>query len=324
MMLTKNQHPKINYLSRLLVLPLAVIVFAAFTIKAREYKKEQNINNGLLSATNSVPSNDALTNSNLSNLPSNNATAYAQPNYTNKQITVVIDAGHGGQDPGARNEEGIVEKDLTLQLIKKIKALNKNENIHIILTRETDIYNTPQEKASFANEQKPDLFISVHIDAAINKGGKTKNGLNIYVPDDSFPIIAKSQLFASAIIGAFENNYALAVPKTTLQRKVGIYVLRAVQAPSVLIQAGYITNKKDAAYLTSALGQETFANNVLNAINNFVKSNDFQTGNYNQPAEAVKPLEEIVAMSSYKISTNEKVADSRNDDTILFNGKKIK
>ncbi len=324
MMLTKNQHPKINYLSRLLVLPLAVIVFAAFTIKAREYKKEQNTKNVLASATNRLSTDEALTNTNLENLPSNNTTAYGQPNYGNKQITVVIDAGHGGQDPGAKNDEGIVEKDLTLQLIKKIKALNKNENIHIILTRETDIYNTPQEKASFANEQKPDLFISVHIDAAINKGGKIKNGLNIYVPNDSFPISAKSKLFASAIIGAFENNYALQVPKTTTQRKVGIYVLRAVQAPSVLIQAGYITNKKDAAYLTSDLGQKAFANNVLNAINNFVKSNDFQTNNYNQINEAVVPLDEIVAMSNYTTNTNENVANTRYDDTILYKGKKIK
>ena len=127
MMLTRNQHPRMNYISRLLALPLLVIVFSAFTIKIAE-----KIDKG-----------------------------YASNKLSNK-IIVVLDAGHGGQDKGAINKDGITEKDLTLQLIKKIKALNTDENIQIILSRDNDVYASPRAKADFAKTNNADMFISIH------------------------------------------------------------------------------------------------------------------------------------------------------------------
>ncbi len=91
-MLTKNQNPKVSYLSRLLVLPLAAIVFFAFTLKVKTTK------------------NDKMA-------------------YDGKTITVVLDAGHGGLDHGATSLSGLLEKDIALSIVKKIVALNSNDRI---------------------------------------------------------------------------------------------------------------------------------------------------------------------------------------------------
>ena len=236
-MLTRNQHPRMNYISRLLALPLLVIVYSAFTIKIAE-----KIDKG-----------------------------YASNKLSNK-IIVVLDAGHGGQDKGAINKDGITEKNLTLQLVKKIKALNIDENIQIILSRDNDVYASPPEKADFAKTNNADLFISIHLDNTPKEKWNTVSGMNVFVAKDGISNVEKSKVLATSILNSFKINYGLAVPPTISQRQ-SIYVLQANSFPSVLIEAGYLTNDKDAAYLLSEKGQEAFAKNVLNAIKSYSNLN---------------------------------------------------
>jgi len=241
MMLTKNQHPRMNYISRLLALPLLVILFGAFTIKIAN-----KIDNGGISKK-------------LAN-----------------KIIVVLDAGHGGQDAGAVNKNGITEKDLALQLVKKIKALNKDENIQIILSRENDVFSDPRKKAAFAKSKAPDLLISVHLNSSPKEKWNTVSGIEVIVPKEDIANVEKSKLLGTSIINSFKNNYGLSVPSTIFQRQKGIYVLQANNIPSVIIEAGYLTNDKDAAYLLSENGQQAFAKNVLEAISNFAVSQSFK------------------------------------------------
>jgi N-acetylmuramoyl-L-alanine amidase len=313
MMLTKNQHPKMNYISRLLVLPLTVIVFAAFTLKAKTIGDPKNNN----TVTNKIAS--LLNNANPSagiekNEPGSNTVKVLFP--TERKLRVVLDAGHGGADAGGKGADGTTEKDLSLQLTKKIKALNTNPNIEIILTREDDTYQTPKEKSAFANEQIADLFISVHIDNAQQKDADNKTGMSVWVARDSFSNSIASKLFASAIIGRFENNYGLDVPKSPMQRQLGIWVLQATKAPSVLIEAGYISNDKDRAYLKSDKGQEAFATNVLNALN------DYATGKYtlneNESNQSVKQA----FASKIDVAKNYENADA--SERITVNASRIK
>lgn len=234
MMLTKNQHPRMNYISRLLVLPLLVIVFGAFTIKV--------------------------------------ANSIGKPNYTgklNRKMIVVIDAGHGGQDAGAINKDGITEKDLALQLAKKIKALNEDQNIQIVLSRESDVFADPRQKAEFAKAQNPDMFISIHLESTSKNKWNTVSGMNVYVTRKPIPNLEKSKILASAMISSFNKNYELNVSPMPNQREKGIWILDANTFPSILLEPGYLTNDKDLAYLQSEKGQETFARNVLAAINNY-------------------------------------------------------
>jgi N-acetylmuramoyl-L-alanine amidase len=281
MMLTKNNNPKVNYISRLLVLPLLVIVFAAFTIKAKEYvdtSKSVNISKKtelkITSSTNAKNNNleTALSKKGLE-ITKDSIVSNTLMNYSEKPITVVIDAAHGGIDLGA-TANGMFEKDLALMLAKRIKSLNKNNNIKIILTREIDSFSTVQQKMDFASLHNPDLFISIHIDAVDKKYWNIKNGMKIFVPKNEFSHTEQSKIFASAIMASFKNNYGLLVPDTLSQRQRGIYVLQKLNIPSILIEAGYLTSKGDVDYLKSEKGQDAFANNILNGINSFLINNN--------------------------------------------------
>ncbi len=233
MMLTKNRNPKVGYIGRLMVLPLTILMFAAFTLKAKTFK-----------LTNAV--------------------------YNGKTINVVVDAGHGGKDVGARSTNGnIVEKDLTLAIIKKIKAINKNASINIILTRESDVFQSVQEKAAFTISKKADLFVSIHTDATSVDSADVKTGMCVYVAKDKYGNSTDSKLFASAIIDEFSNNYKLLVNKLPQQRAIGIKVLQESLCPSVIIEAGYITNLKDLAYLQTEEAKESIAKNILSAIERY-------------------------------------------------------
>ena len=242
MMLSKNQHPRMNYISRLLALPLLIIVFGAFTIKIAN-----KIDNAIISKK-----------------------------VTNK-IRVVLDAGHGGQDAGVTNKNGITEKDLALQLVKKIKALNTDENIEIILTRDIDIYEDPKAKANFAKNKNADLFISVHLDNTPKAKWNSVSGMNVFVAREGVSNVEKSKILGAVILNTFKENYELPVPGAIVQREVGVWIIQANTFPSILIEAGYLTNDKDAAYLLSEKGQETFAQNVLDAIRNYSNLKSLKT-----------------------------------------------
>ena len=129
-MLIKNKNSKVNYISRLLVLPLAALVFMAFALKMK------TIDPGQI--------------------------------YAGEAITVIIDAGHGGTDAGAISG-GINEKDLTLAIAKEIKNLNTNKNINIILSRNYDQHIPVKNTVEFAIEKKADLFVSIHINSQMGE-----------------------------------------------------------------------------------------------------------------------------------------------------------
>ena len=228
-MLTKQNKMRVNYISRLLVLPLAVIVFAAFTIKAKTYSVLRDT----------------------------------------KPMVVVIDAGHGGTDYGAKTADNIFEKDITLAIAKKIKSLNTNDRIKIILTRETDIYQGPQEKAAFAKEAGAELFISIHLDGIPESSKEMRTGLSVIVSNDQYQNSAASRLFASSVITNFEKNYGLPVMENPQQRKNGIWVLQESACPAIIIEAGCINNQKDLEYLKTNKAIETFAGNIIKAIDDY-------------------------------------------------------
>ena len=264
-MLTKSNNSRKNYFSRLMVLPLAAIVFVAFTVKAKVLKQY-------------MPANEKL--------------------------TVIIDAGHGGKDFGVKTNNGIFEKDLALDIIKKIKELNSSDNINLILTRETDVYQSPAEKASFSKTQHADLFISIHLAAADYKIKKDNTGLEVYVSKDEYENSLKSKLFASAIIDEFSRNYKLAVAPLPQQKNLGIWVIQANSFPSVLIEAGYMTNPQDLQYLQTDEARETIARNILNVIEKYAAFNSTTPGN------------KLTDSFPYKMTSAQNLSNKNDDATI--------
>ncbi|MCY7293354.1 MAG: N-acetylmuramoyl-L-alanine amidase, partial [Ferruginibacter sp.] len=126
MMLTKIKNARTSYISRLLVLPLLVFVFAAFTLKAKEIGADKKIKKSVDQLMNKIIGAKSI------DSKSDDEATQSKNVFADRKITVVIDAGHGGSDGGAMNKDGIFEKDIALQLIKKIDALNTNDNIRII------------------------------------------------------------------------------------------------------------------------------------------------------------------------------------------------
>ncbi|MEO6453294.1 MAG: N-acetylmuramoyl-L-alanine amidase [Ginsengibacter sp.] len=231
-MLTKNKNVKMSYRSRLLVLPLAAFVFFAFTIKMKTI--------------------DTLN------------------HYPGKKITVVIDAGHGGDDGGAKSEDGIYEKDLTLSIAKKIKQINNNANLNIVLLRDDDKNISLLQRVEIAKTWHPDLFISIHIDAEKNKN--TNSGLGVLIPTDDNRYLQESKLLGSDIIESFRNNYQLPVANNLKQYDKAL-VLKANEWPAVLIEAGLLTTTRDLKYLTTLENQHTIAKNILNGIEKYAQQN---------------------------------------------------
>jgi N-acetylmuramoyl-L-alanine amidase len=222
-MLKKNVLPRFSYFRRVLVIPIVVSLFLLFAFR--------NSNNNL-----------------FLNL--------------DKQYVVVLDAGHGGTDPGARSVAGDKESEMSLQLVQKIVALNKNSMIRFELSRAKDEYVKLPDRTNFANEKKADLFVSVHINGSPNKNTK---GLELYTPREGSPAYLKSIPLASILNESLMDIFSSTTVKT---RKMSIWVLDKSTIPAILVIPGFITNEKDVSIIKNK--QEEIAAKILGSIEKYL------------------------------------------------------
>ena len=178
-----------------------------------------------------------------------------------KQYTVIIDAGHGGEDLGASAADGTTEKDLALAIALKVKSINNNPNINIILSRETDKFITVVDRANFANASNANLFVSIHMD----KAGTSKfTGTTCYIPSKNKLYLKESNMIAKNILASTSELF----PESKITtRKMGIWVIENVNMPSVLFESGFITNPNDLKLVKA--NEEKIANNILDAISTY-------------------------------------------------------
>ena len=218
---------------------------------------------------------------------------------------VVIDAGHGGHDPGASGTSalgGIKEKTLTLGLARALRdQLLRHGGVRVALTRDDDRFLVLDERAEIARQLGADLFLSIHADSAGEQAGISGasvytlsarasseaaarfaarensadmvNGVRLADQDDSVNAILvelsqrrtqeQSDEFASLI--RREGQGALAFHPQA-QRSAALVVLRATDVPSVLFEAGFISNPEEAGRLASPEGQQRFAEAMARAI----------------------------------------------------------
>ncbi|UZW55263.1 N-acetylmuramoyl-L-alanine amidase [Sphingobium sp. JS3065] len=215
---------------------------------------------------------------------------------------VVIDAGHGGHDPGAVNREnGEREKDVTLAIARAVRdRLVKSGRVRVALTRDADRFLVLQERYSVARKLNADLFISIHADSADNDMARgatvytlsetasdreaarlaarenkadVLNGVNLggQSSDVSSILIDLTQRESMNISVGFarllQREAAPYVPfRGAAHRFASLMVLKAPDTPSVLFETGYISNSADAAFLASKEGQANIARGVARAI----------------------------------------------------------
>lgn len=243
-----------------------------------------------------------------------------------KTFTVVIDAGHGGKDPGARGSvinEKVINLSVALKLGDKIAA--NHEDVKVIYTRKTDRFVELDERANIANRNKADLFISIHTNSV--KKGSTARGTETYTlglarTDEN---LAVAMLENSAIL--LEDNYeqkyegfdpnssesyiifefmqnkhmeqsisfASEIQKCFVSakradrgvRQAGFLVLRKTSMPSVLVELGYISNRDEERFMKSSDGQNKLAHALFDAFTRYKKEYDRKQGGVSGTAGTV-------------------------------------
>ena len=148
---------------------------------------------------------------------------------------IVLDAGHGGTDPGAIYKER-KEKDDNLELTLAVGKILEDNGIDVVYTRTTDIYQTPFEKAKIANEAGADYFISFHRNSSPEEN--QYQGVEVLVYDKS----GIKYDMAQNIVGALGE---LGFKELGVNARPGLVVLRKTRMPALLVEAGFINNDRD-------------------------------------------------------------------------------
>lgn len=260
LMLTNNKNPRFSYVRRLIILPVLAFVTLLFAFRSKSHKP---ITISVASTVETLVKD--ITKDNTANNTKVNVT-----NYTlDKVYTVVIDAGHGGFDGGAVATDGTKESKLTLEIAKVIKQLNENSKINIVLTRESDVYMSPADKANFSNKHNADVFVSLHLNEEPN-AKKNTSGLEIFLANPKKTAFAKeSSVLSNALatsLKPLDNDIKLS------QREVGIWVLQATKCASSLVECGYMSSNSDLAKLKTDEYQKQLATSILNGIGSYLLS----------------------------------------------------
>ena len=176
--------------------------------------------------------------------------------YRTASGTVVIDAGHGGKDPGATSYHGNYEKNANLSIARKVASHLENRGIRVIMTRNSDTFIELNERAAIANRAGADLFVSIHCDSHPTR---SQNGYTIYV--------ARSASWSSKKIGvAIEQSMGQTGLKDKGMRNQDFRVLVKTACPAVLIECGYLTNPSEASLLYDSSFQDRIARAIANGI----------------------------------------------------------
>ncbi|MDO8289576.1 MAG: N-acetylmuramoyl-L-alanine amidase [Parvibaculum sp.] len=227
---------------------------------------------------------------------------------------IVIDAGHGGVDPGTHGKSGVLEKDVVLAFAKELRRRLKDTGRYdVYLTRDRDIFIPLRERVAIARRHKADLFISVHADSIASS---TVSGMSIYTlsetaSDKEAAALARKENLSDAIAGIdfrgespevagilidlaqretknYSSRFAKSVvdySRTTTSmldpahRFAGFVVLKAPDVPSVLIELGFLTNRADEKNITSPKWRTKVASSFVTAIDRYFGERRAENGN---------------------------------------------
>src|SRR6056300_1132402 len=279
-----------------------------------------------------------------------------------KPFVVVLDAGHGGKDPG-RPGTGFSEKEIALNIaLKTGKLLEKIPEIKVIYTRKTDVFVEIIQRANIANKADADLFVSIHCDAFTSPKayGAGTFVLGLHANERNFKVAQKenSVIFLEE---DYEKNYdgfdpndpesvisLLLMQETYLDQSIvaaqtiqdsfvrnlnrkdrtvkqaGFVVLKYTYMPSVLVETGFLTNPREGAYLNSKKGQDDMASAISKAIINFRKC---RNTSFQSETLVIEKEEEEIAPKTVEIDIKFKIqiaASKKKVDLKPYNFKGLK
>ena len=259
-------------------------------------------------------------------------------NDTQKPFVVVLDAGHGGKDSGNIGN-GFVEKDIVLDVTLQIgNILEKVPGIKVVYTRKTDVLIDLYRRGPIANEVDADIFVSIHCDAFTNQAygvgtfvmGVDKSGKNLNTAKKENEVIFLEDNYEERYAGFDPNRPESFIGLTLMQeeyldqsitlagliqsnivnnlkrkdrsvRSAPFWVLHSSYMPSVLVELGFLTNKKEGPYVNSKKGRRELATQVANGILMYKKNIALGTSNAQNPVITQDEVDAAIKVSQEKI-----------------------
>lgn len=176
---------------------------------------------------------------------------------------LVIDAGHGGKDPGAiSKDEKIYEKEINLKILHELKELLDKDDVKVYYTRTMDETLYLRPRVTLANEVDCDFFISIHCNSS---NYTSPNGTEILYYDHENNNI-KTKDLAAILSEEIAGTASLKNGGILQMKDDDIFILVNAKVPAVIIETGYISNIKDLQYLQSKTGQQDIAKGIYNGI----------------------------------------------------------
>lgn len=287
-MLTTSKKPGYQYLRKIMVLPMAAIVIVLF---AFSYKHKEAAKN----------------------------------TWSNEPITIVVDAAHGGSDPGAKSpDKDYTEAGLSLEIAKVIQAVAKEYNVKVVMTRESDVLPggaaTKDEglknRMNITKKSNAYAFISIHLNSAApaEKYQEKLSGFEAYVSNNRND--EKGKKLASFMLNQLSSVYKTH-QELRYRSQNGIWVLDQTDCPAVLLECGFINNEKDLAFITDKANQEKIARNILSSIVAF-KSKEFEMAAIN--VDTIKPKSNSGEFSANIEITTADSVNSKEKSKVIVNG----
>lgn len=203
----------------------------------------------------------------------------ASEKITVRKNTVVIDAGHGGSDPGKVGEGDILEKEINLAIAKKVEARLKNEKVKVIMTREEDRLLTGdedsgskaqdmKERVDLINKELPQIAVSIHQNSYQDA---SVHGAQVFYYSGSGEGERAAGIMQNALLAFDADN--------TRQPKANdtYYLLRRTQVPTIIVECGFLSNPEEAGNLCLEEYQEKVAQAICQGILEFIQEGNSAT-----------------------------------------------
>ena len=173
---------------------------------------------------------------------------------------IFLDAGHGGTDAGAIGGN-VKEKDITLDVTKRVANLLRQKGYKVIMTRDDDTYVSLQDRVAISEENNPDIFVSIHVNSSVKP---EITGIETHYYHQESMALAQTvhSSFASAVKspnrGLFKSKF---------------YVINHTTAPAILVEIGFISNYNERCELTGEKRKQATAKAIADGIQNYFKQN---------------------------------------------------
>ncbi|MBA0168357.1 N-acetylmuramoyl-L-alanine amidase AmiB [Pectobacterium sp. CFBP8739] len=326
-----------------------VVVFTIMGDKAKTVQASAPLASRQQNSTPVEPASNPFTNKPTVAVNSSSSSARMQARQGNERVVVAIDAGHGGQDPGAIGMNGLREKNVTIAIARKLQVLlNNDPGFKGVLTRDGDYFISVMGRSDVARKQGANLLVSIHADAAPNRNAK---GASVWVLSNrransemanwleqhekqsellggAGDLLANSSAdpyLSQAVLDLqFGHSQRVGYDVATkvlreLQRVGGLHkrrpehaslgVLRSPDIPSLLVETGFITNVSEERLLGSNDYQEKIANAIYQGLRGYFQTYPMQS----LPKQESRPLQSAAndtATSSDNVSTAKATAGS--------------